>query len=93
MTMEAVKRQLLKLGSWPYDRQVARVLDWEEAVSRLKNDVQSALAMARMVVAIEDLHGNLYLVRTPDLVSGIPDVHRYVREDQVKRARAEAFRA
>lgn len=82
-----VREQLLKLGRWPKDRALLRVLDWEEAVTRLKGDADSMMAMTRMVVALEDPAGNLYLVRTPDLVSGIPDVHRHVREEQVKRAR------
>ncbi|KKN88051.1 hypothetical protein LCGC14_0251230 [marine sediment metagenome] len=89
MDVRTVRDQLLKLGRWPADRAVLRVLDWEEAVTRLKSDADSMLALTRMVVAIEDPAGRLYLVRTPDLVSGVPDVHRHVREEQVRRARDE----
>ena len=92
MTMEAVKRQLLKLGSWPYDRQVVRVLGWEEAVRRLKDEVKSALAMARMVVAIEDQHHQLYLVRAPDIVSGVRSVHKLLQDGVVRSAVDDAFR-
>lgn len=84
-----VRDRLLKLGRWPKDRVVRRVLDWEEAVTRLKSDADSMLALCKMVVAIEDPAGRLFLVRTPDLVSGVPDVHRHVREEQVRRARDE----
>ena len=87
--MALVRDRLLKLGRWPKDRVVLRVLDWEEAVTRLKSDADSMLALCRMVVAIEDQAARLFLVRTPDLVSGVPDVHRYVREEQVRRARDE----
>jgi len=86
---QTVREQLLKLGRWPADRQVLRVLNWEQAVTRLKDDGNSMMALCRMVVAVEDPAGNLYLVRTPDLVSGIPYVHRYVRERQVEAARDE----
>jgi hypothetical protein len=93
MTMGSVRTQLLKLGRWPKDRVAVRVLDWEEAVTRLKSDADSMMAMCRMVVAIEDPHGSIFLVRTPDLVSGIPDAHRRLREEQVEQARKEAFKA
>lgn len=70
MSIGEVQDKLRQLGRWPYERIAVRVLDWEEAVTRLKDDAQSALAMIRAVVAIEDQHGKLYLVRTPDLVTG-----------------------
>ena len=92
MSIETVRDQLKKLGRWPWNRVAVRVLGWEEAVTRLKSDADSMIALARMVVAIEDPVGKLYLVRTPDLVTGIPDVHRYVREEQVETARAEALK-
>ncbi len=93
MSIETVRDQLTKLGRWPWNRVAVRVLGWEEAVTRLASDADSMIALARMVVAIEDPNGALYLVRTPDLVSGIPDVHRVVREGQVRQARDEATRA
>ena len=63
--MEWVQRQLWKMGRWPYEWIAIRVLDWEEAVTRLKRDEDCMMAMTRMVVAIEDPEGKLYLVRTP----------------------------
>lgn len=90
--METVQSQLWKLGKWPYERVVCRVLDWEEAVTRLKDDAQSMCCMTRMLVAIEDQHGNLYLVRTPDLVSGIPEAHKMLREAAVREALNAAFK-
>lgn len=71
MTMEQVRDKLLKLGRWPAERMLVRVLDWEEAVERLSNDTQSCLAMVRAVVALEDADGKLYLVKTPELATGL----------------------
>lgn len=89
MTMDSIREKLWKLD-WPYERIAVRVLDWEEAVTRLAGDVQSMMAMTRMVVAIEDIEGNLYLVRTPDLVTGVKAVHR--NEDSVQAAVNSAFK-
>ncbi len=91
-SMETVQQQLWKLGRWPYERIAVRVLGWEEAVTRLTKDIPSMLAMTRMVVVIEDLNGKLYLVRSPDLVSGVPAVHRQMREDNVQAAIDEVTR-
>lgn len=90
-TIETVREQLWKIG-WPYERIIVRVLGWEEAVTRLKDDVKSMMAMTRMVVAIEDPQKRLYLVRTPDLVSGERGVHRRLRGDSVQRAVDSAFK-
>ena len=61
-------------------------------MTRLKNDGQSMMAMTRMVVAIEDIEGQLYLVRTPDLVTGIKGVHRRMKESLVQDAINSAFK-
>lgn len=93
MTIHTIQNQLYKLGRWPKDRIAMRVLEWEEAVTRLDKEADSALAMCRMVVAIEDPEGRLYLVRTPDLVTGIPDIHRKINEEDVRLAIDESFQA
>ncbi len=90
-TMDTVRDQLWKIG-WPYERIAVRVLDWESAVTRLKDDAQSMCCMTRMFVAIEDISGNLYLVRTPDLVTGIKNVHRQLNPDAVQAAVGAAFK-
>lgn len=71
MSLAQVRDNLLKLGRWPAERIVVRVLDWEEAVERLANDTQACLAMVRAVVAIEDADGRLYLSKTPELATGL----------------------
>ncbi len=85
MTIESLQRQLWKLG-WPYGRVVIRVLEWEEAVERLKDDAKAMLAMCRMVVAIEDPEGRLYVVRTPDIVTGTKGVHKTANKVMVQAA-------
>ena len=85
MTVESLQRQLWKIG-WPYERIVIRALGWEEAVRRLKDDAKAMLVMVRMCVAIEDPDGRLYLVRTPDIVSGINGVHKNLKEITVQSA-------
>lgn len=83
---EWVQSQLWRLGNWPYERLVIRVLDWEETVTRLHDDAQSMLAMTRMVVGIEDQDHRIYLVRTPDLVVGVRQVRQNLQETTVKTA-------
>lgn len=78
MTIESLQQQLWKLG-WPYERIVVRVLGWEEAVERLKDDAKAMLAMVRMVVVLEDQHGQLFLARTPDVVSGVKGIHNNIK--------------
>ncbi len=82
--------QLQKLGRWPPERLAVRVLPWEEASRRLKDDTQAALCEARAVVAIEDADGKLYLCRTTDLLTGIRDVHLHMLAGQPVDARVGA---
>ena len=91
MTMSSVREQLWKLG-WPYERIAVRVLGWEEAVTRLKDDAQSMCCMTRMLVAVEGMEGQLYLVRSPDLVTGIKNVHKTMSEASIQTAVNSAFK-
>ena len=85
-SIEWVHTQLVKLGKWPAERIPVRVLDRMEATKRIKNRVQAALCLSKALVAIEDEHGNLYLARTPDIVSGIRKAHHVMTDRKVKDA-------
>lgn len=86
-----VHDQLIKLGTWPYERLPIQILSPVEAAERLKDRSLAALALSKAILAIVAHDGQLYVARTADVAWGIRKVHHVDLDDELQGAILDTY--